>query len=135
MRVFEYRHVVAFEETNFLGNVYFTNHLLWQGRCREMFLREHAPSILGEFEQGLLLVTTQCSCEYLEELAPFDEISVHMTLGAVGPSRMTLIFEYRRNESLVARGSQHVACMRRLQGTMIPAALPSDLRAALESFA
>ena len=38
MRAFEYRHVVSFEETNLVGNVYFANHLSWQGRCRELFL-------------------------------------------------------------------------------------------------
>ena len=37
MRSYEYRHVVAFEETNLVGNVYYVNHLRWQGRCREMF--------------------------------------------------------------------------------------------------
>ncbi|HVR11545.1 MAG TPA: acyl-CoA thioesterase, partial [Thermoanaerobaculia bacterium] len=43
MRYFEYRHLVGFEETNLVGNVYYVNHLRWQGRCREMFLLEHAP--------------------------------------------------------------------------------------------
>ena len=28
---YEYRHVVGFEETNLVGNVYFVNHLRWQG--------------------------------------------------------------------------------------------------------
>ena len=32
MRIFEYKHVVTFEETNLLGNVYFTNFFLWQDR-------------------------------------------------------------------------------------------------------
>ena len=55
MRAYEYRHVVGFEETNLVGNVYFTEHLRWQGRCREMFLKEHAPEVLAErLEQGLL---------------------------------------------------------------------------------
>ena len=40
MKAFEYRHVVGFEETNLVGNVYYVNHLRWQGRCREMFLRD-----------------------------------------------------------------------------------------------
>ena len=39
MRAFEYRHLVGFEETNLVGNVYYANHVRWQGRCREMFLR------------------------------------------------------------------------------------------------
>ncbi len=43
MRAFEYHHVVGFEETNLVGNVYYANYIRWQGRCREFFLRERAP--------------------------------------------------------------------------------------------
>src|SRR6185503_8944656 len=74
MRAFEYNHVVGFEETNLVGNVYYVNHLRWQGRCREMFLREKAPSVLADLNNGLCLVTTRCSCEYLAEVSAFDEI-------------------------------------------------------------
>src|SRR5205807_1731949 len=62
MKAYEYRHVVGFEETSLVGNVYYVSHLRWQGRAREMFLREHVPEILLEFERGLALITLQCSC-------------------------------------------------------------------------
>jgi enediyne biosynthesis thioesterase len=39
VRYYEYSHRVGFEETSLVGNVYYVNHLRWQGRCREMFLR------------------------------------------------------------------------------------------------
>src|SRR5215510_4941073 len=116
MRAYEYRHIVAFEETNLVGNVYYVNHLRWQGRCREMFLREHAPSVLEELRHGLALVTTHCSCDYLEELAPFDEVLIRMTLGAIAQSHLTMHFEYWRGSQLVATGSQQIACMRRENG-------------------
>ena len=48
---YEYRHVVGFEETNLVGNVYYVNYVRWQGRCREMFLLEHAPSVLDELRE------------------------------------------------------------------------------------
>lgn len=134
MRAYEYRHTVGFEETNLVGNVYYVNHLRWQGRCREMFLRDHAPSVLPEFSRGLALVTTNVSCEYFQEISAFDEVTILMTLGAMGQSRVTMNFEYRRGNTLIARGSQQIACMRRENGAMIPAALPADLRAALELY-
>src|SRR5262252_10809428 len=93
MKSYEYTHVVGFEETNLVGNVYYVNHLRWQGRCREMFLREHAPSVLEELQHGLALVTTHCSCDYLEELAPFDEVLIRMTLGGIAQSHLTMHFE------------------------------------------
>ncbi|HEY7592198.1 MAG TPA: acyl-CoA thioesterase, partial [Actinophytocola sp.] len=43
---YELRHRVGFEETNFVGNVYYTNYLRWQGHCRERFLTEEAPDVL-----------------------------------------------------------------------------------------
>ena len=46
MQAYEYKHVVSFDETNLVGNVYYSNHVRWQGLCREMFLYEHAPEML-----------------------------------------------------------------------------------------
>lgn len=134
MRAYEYRHVVGFEDTNLVGNVYYVNHLRWQGRCREMFLREHVPGLLAELQADLALVTLFCSCEYLEEIVAFDEILVRMTLGSLTQSRMTLQFEYWRGGQMVARGEQQVACMRRQQGKLLPAPVPEVLREALRAF-
>ncbi|NOZ08594.1 MAG: acyl-CoA thioesterase, partial [FCB group bacterium] len=71
---FEFHHIVSFAETNLVGNVYFVNYIKWQGECRELFLREHAPDILEELTRGLSLVTVRVSCEYFQELTAFDEI-------------------------------------------------------------
>lgn len=134
MRAFEYRHQVGFEETSLVGNVYFVNHVSWQGRCREMFLRQHAPSVLDDMNAGLLLVTTRCSCEYLMELAAFDEVVLRMRLADLVQNRMTLAFEYWRRDALVARGEQGIAFMRRNGAGMAPAPVPEALRVALETF-
>ncbi|HSH16366.1 MAG TPA: acyl-CoA thioesterase, partial [Verrucomicrobiae bacterium] len=105
---YEYRHVVGFEETNLVGNVYYTNHLKWQGRAREMFLRDHAPEVLKELSQGLALATLRCACDYFTELSAFDEVLVRMRLGEIAQNRVTMLFEYWRQnkdgEELVARG-------------------------------
>ena len=45
---YELRHRVGFEETNFVGNVYYVNYLRWQGHCRERFLVEEAPAVLAD---------------------------------------------------------------------------------------
>jgi enediyne biosynthesis thioesterase len=138
MRFYEYRHVVSFEETNLVGNVYYTNHLSWQGRCRELFLREHAPDVVGELSRGFNLATVNCSCEYFAELTAFDEIIVRMRLAELVQNRMRLAFEYWRrkngNEELVARGEQQIACMRREGERLVPAPVPHLLREALEAY-
>ena len=90
MRYYEYRHVVSFEETNLVGNVYYTNHLSWQGRCREMFLRDHAAEVIGELSRGLSLATVSCACEYFAELSAFDEVIVRMSLAELVQNRIRL---------------------------------------------
>lgn len=138
MKAFEYRHVVGFEETNLVGNVYYVNHLRWQGRCREMFLRDHAPEVLEDLAQGLALATVHCSCDYLAELEAFDAVVLRMRLGGMVQNRLTLLFEYWREkdgrEELVARGEQQIACMRRDGKRTVPTAIPEALREALRPY-
>jgi len=136
---FEHRHVVSFEETNLVGNVYYVNHLRWQGRCREMFLHRHAPEILEELKNGLALATVRCSCDYFVELEAFDTVAIRMHLGEVVQNRITLLFEYFRDrdgtEELIARGEQQIACMRRQGDRTVPTPIPAVLREALEPYA
>jgi enediyne core biosynthesis thioesterase len=139
MRAYELRHVVGFEETNLVGNVYYANHLRWQGRCREMFLRDCAPVIIEALKHGLALVTTRVSCEFMAELSAFDEVRIRMRLGELRQNRITMLFEYWRvnagGEELVARGEQQVACMQREGGGLAPAPVPPELRRALSEYA
>jgi enediyne biosynthesis thioesterase len=138
MRAYEYRHVVGFQETNLVGNVYYVNYLSWQGRCREMFLRDNAPEILDDLANGLHLVTTHVSCQYLSELYAFDEVVLRMRLGSVVQNRVTMLFEYWRNtpdgDLLVARGEQGAACMREEGGKIVPTQIPESLVRALRSY-
>ncbi len=138
MRYFEYRHLVGFEETNLVGNVYYVNHLRWQGRCREMFLREHAPGVADQLQSGLALATTHCSCEYFVELRAFDEVLVRMRLASITQSRLELEFEYWRagdgGEELIARGRQGIACLRRTGNETVPTPVPDELREALRPY-
>lgn len=137
-RAYEYRHIVGFEETNLVGNVYYVNHLRWQGRCREMFLRENAPGVLAALDGDLALATTRCSCEYLGELRAFDEIVLRMRLASMAQNRIALDFEYWKvsgnDEQLIARGQQEVASMRRESDTMVPTSIPEELKQALEHY-
>src|SRR5207302_11298741 len=90
---YSYRHIVGFSDTNLVGNVYFVNHLEWQGRCREMFLREKAPSVITDLANGLALVTVRCSCEYLAELMAFDEVRLDIRLDRIVANRIAFRFD------------------------------------------
>jgi enediyne biosynthesis thioesterase len=135
---YEYRHVVGFEETNLVGNVYYVNYVRWQGRCREMFLLEHAPGVLDELRDDLKLFTIKAECEYLAEVSAFDELSIRMRLEELTQTQIGFAFDYVRVhdglQELIARGRQRVACMRGVNGATSPVRVPEQLRLALEGF-
>src|SRR5688572_14773973 len=79
-RSYCYRHLVSFEETNLVGNVYFARFVSWQGRCREFFLHEYAPEILADLAGDFRLITLNVSCEYFVELRALDQLEIRMSL-------------------------------------------------------
>ncbi|HEU5160890.1 MAG TPA: acyl-CoA thioesterase [Streptosporangiaceae bacterium] len=137
---FEYRHTVGFEETNIVGNVYYTNYLRWQGRCREMFLKQRAPEILAELRDDLKLFTLKVECEFFAEVTAFDEISIRMHLIDIAQTQLEFGFDYLRLgpdglETFVARGRQRVACMRGPNNVTVPTRVPEALSRALAPYA
>jgi enediyne biosynthesis thioesterase len=139
MNYFEYRHIVGFEETNLVGNVYYVNYLRWQGRARELFLKERASQVLAELQDDLKLFTLKVDCEFYAEITAFDEVSIRMRLVELGQTQLQFAFDYVRlnpdgGETLVARGMQRVACMRGPNTATVPARVPDALVRALEPY-
>ena len=136
---YELRHTVGFEETNIVGNVYYVNYLRWQGRCREMFLKERAPAVLADLQADLKLFTLKVDCEFFAEITAFDDIAIRMRLLELAQTQIEFGFDYVRLqpelEVLVARGTQRVACMRGPNTRTVPARVPDALRRALEPYA
>lgn len=138
MKAYEYHHIVSFEETNLVGNVYYANYVRWQGRCREMFLKDNAPEIIEDLTKGLALVTVSVSCNYLSELFAFDHVIIRMRLAEVKQNRIKMLFEYWRvtdkGEELVAKGDHQAACMIREGEKTVPTPIPDSLKIALEKY-
>jgi enediyne biosynthesis thioesterase len=137
---YEIRHRVGFEETNFVGNVYYVNYLRWQGHCRERFLVEEAPTVLAEImHDDLKLFTLKAECEFFAEITAFDELSVRMRLDELTQTQVQFTFDYVQlteegRESVVARGKQRIACMRGPNNDTVPTRVPAALREALAPY-
>lgn len=136
---YEHRHIVGFEETNIVGNVYYVNYLRWQGRCREMFLKELAPDVLADLQGDLKLFTLKVDCEFFAEITAFHELSIRMRLLELAQTQLEFGFDYVRLdpgglETLVARGRQRVACMRGPNTRTVPTHVPEALVQALAPF-
>jgi enediyne biosynthesis thioesterase len=135
---YEYRHVVGLEETDLVGTVYPVNYARWLGRCRELFLLEHAPGVLDELEDDLQLYTISSECEQLAEISAFDEVSIRMRLEELTQTQIGFAFDYVRVregvEELTARSRQRVACVRGGNGAATSARVPVQLGTALEDY-
>lgn len=134
---YEIRHTVGFEETNLVGNVYYVNYLRWQGRCREMFLKECAPAVLADLQDDLKLFTLKAECEFFSEITAFDELAVRMRLEELTQTQIEFSFDYVKlaeTETLVARGRQRIVCMRGPNTQTVPSRVPIQLREALEPY-
>ncbi len=127
MPSFLYEHVVTFEETNVLGNVYFTNFLKWQGICRELFLKEHTPELLSQLP-GMKIATLHCSCSYYWELYAFDRVTIEMYPGGASEGAkpiesdvLWICFKYWKDavpdRLLVGEGEQKLAFMYSTNGS------------------
>ena len=139
MDYYEYRHTVGFEETNIVGNVYYVNYLRWQGRCREMFLKELAPDVLADLQDDLKLFTLKVDCEFFAEITAFSELSIRMRLIDLAQTQVEFGFDYVRldpdgSEVLIARGRQRIACMRGPNTRTVPTRVPEPLVKALEPY-
>lgn len=143
-RSYDLHHVVTFAETNLVGNVYFSNYFLWQGECREMFLRDHAPQALADLRSGAVrLVTAHASCDFSDECVAFDAVRVRMTLNRFIPFGVSLGFEFGRLDpardtaaaEVVARGRQDIKFLRRVDGSWQLDEVPQYLVQELQRYA
>lgn len=137
MKSYVYTHIVNFQETNVVGNVYYANYLNWQGKCRELFLRDNVPDILEQIKNGLYLVTTKVSCEYFNELFAFDQVEIHMFPGKINLNKVQMKFEYWKvdpltdEKNLISKGEQEIACLQKNGELLESISVPASFREAL----
>ncbi len=107
---FEYKLQVSFEETNVVGNVYFANYFVWQGKCREAFLAKYVPGVLDDFAAGHGMITKDSSCEFFEESFAFNNIVIRMYLQKLTRTKVNMSFDYFREDNskmiLLAKSAQ-----------------------------
>ncbi|MCB5165625.1 acyl-CoA thioesterase [Streptomyces bambusae] len=141
---FEYRHTVAFAETDLGGTADFVQHLRWQARCRQLFLRgtEFGTAVGDDLDtgrSGLRLFTQHVECELFEAVAALDRLSVRMRVADIGHTQFDLTFDYVKGAGqggvTVARGRQRIVCLRGPAGAPVPALIPDALAQALAPYA
>jgi enediyne polyketide synthase len=86
----------SLQDSNLVGNLYFGNYSGWQGRLRDRFLHEIAPSSFDPKRIGGQLECLSFGTHHLREAMPFDDIEVTMHVRALYAGALDLWFEYHR---------------------------------------
>lgn len=127
----------ALEDTDLIGNIYFANYYVLQGRVLDRFFYEHYPDYYRtKGEQGEFW-SLRSRCNHLREARPFDQIYVTMSLRAMYEGGISLSFEYFRltptgDRQKLAIGEHDVAWLTHEEGkSSVSNSLPQAIREAL----
>lgn len=89
-------YATTLEESNLVGNVYYANYFIWQGRIRDTWLYEFAPEYLsGDASSGELRCINS-RLDYLRDAMPFDKVQVTASVVELYEDRINFKFEYYR---------------------------------------
>lgn len=128
---YEMSYCPTFEETNLVGNVYFANFVLWQGKCRERFLYEYCPEVLDHIRNGLMLITVDLDCQFIHQVFAFDELIIRSCMTELTEFQMRMSFQYYKiqdnQELLVCTSNQSTTAMREINGVTSRIEFPEEL--------
>jgi len=88
--------VTTLEDANLVGNVYYANYFIWQGRLRDGLIYKVAPQYFkGNGHLGAF-VCTHAHLDYLRDAMPFDTILVTLSFQEIAKNQIVLRYEYFR---------------------------------------
>ena len=125
------------EESNLVGNVYYGNYFIWQGRILDLFLYSVAPEYLRISNPCGEMVCLYTRMDYLREAMPFDRIRTLLYVRSVSECGASFNFEFFREQpdgtlEKLHVGQQDVAWMeRRKDGTAVAAPWPEAVKQSL----
>jgi enediyne biosynthesis thioesterase len=100
MSSFIYRPQITFEDTNLVGNVYFSNIVRWQNECRNEWLKAAAIDQYGQIFMGLKrFVVSDIVTKFLDPVGASlgDKIEVEMSIHPDPDESYLAKFEIRRH--------------------------------------
>jgi enediyne biosynthesis thioesterase len=109
-KYYEYHHLVTFDDTNSVGNVYFARFFQWMGSCREVITAEHYPELVTDIKRGFGFATEFAHIDYAQECFLFDKILIKMKVTDLSRTRIEFSFDFvnEKKTSIIATGKQAV---------------------------
>jgi acyl-CoA thioesterase FadM len=127
----EVTYQTTLEDANLVGNVYFANYPIWQGRVRDQFFYTLAPHFYNGGRHHGELFCVESRVDHLREAMPFDQVVVRMSLKTLYENGLILSFDYfRKNKNAqlekLATGLHKTLWVKHDSNQrIVPAALPS----------
>lgn len=125
--------LTTLEDSNLVGNVYYANYFIWQGRVRDKFINSFAPECLRGTASDGEVIGISCRLDYLRDAMPFDKVYVALSIKKVCETKAKLKFEYYRllpgdKKEKLAVGEQVIAwAIRNEQGKCILTKFPDKI--------
>ena len=120
------------EESNLVGNVYFSNYFIWQNRVLDLFLFKAAPQLMRVMNSQGEILSLFSRMNFLREAMPFDKIQVKLFAKCVYEHGADLVFEFfiREGNQLqkIQTGEQRVAWVQRKHDIPMPATWPTPIK-------
>ena len=125
------------EESNLVGNVYYGNYFIWQGRTLDLFLYSIAPEYMRVSTAQGEMISVYSHMNFMREAMPFDKIRVLLYVQRVSECGAVFNFEFFREQSEHSREKLHTGqqeviwAQRQPDGSPIATPWPQSIQKAL----
>ena len=125
------------EESNLVGNVYYGNYFIWQGRTLDLFLYSIAPEYMRVSTAQGEMISVYSHMNFMREAMPFDKIRVLLYVQRVSECGAVFNFEFFREQSEQSREKLHTGeqeviwAKRQPDGSPIATPWPQSIQKAL----
>lgn len=112
--IFKSSYQSTLDNSNLIGNIYFSNYAKWINSTKDLFLFRNFPKILYRSEIDAEFCTVDFSISHKQEAMPFDEIRVEMYAVEVYKKAIFLKYEVFKDDErghpvLLASAKQNIA--------------------------
>jgi YbgC/YbaW family acyl-CoA thioester hydrolase len=127
---------VQFAETDMAGIVHFANFYRYMEEAEHEFFRSLGLSISSPQADGSVISWPRvaASCSFDAPAFFEDVLEIELTVARIGTRSLTLHFEFRRGDTLIATGEIKTVCCRWKPGDPLQSvAIPPEYRSKLEA--
>lgn len=136
--IFENSYRTTLENSNFIGNIYFSNYSKWINSTKDLYLNQHVPAFFRKSAFRGEFATIEYKVSHYYEAMPFDEIIVRMYVAAIFANGIVLHYTVSKKvenlaEVKLAAVVQKIVFVKYLKSRLKIAKIPRNIRSLFEN--